>query len=1458
MWMGWGVKMASLSGLGKGLAVAGLVLTLTGPGPGPGVAAASPAVTVLEDRADGIVFTVTTPAFSLDTLAVDGRPYGVVRAPGLRPFAREGEPNLPVLPVLVALPPGSEARIVSVERLGETMVAALRPVPVERMVASEEDGRRYADLVYAEKDSVYQADLIFPTSSAWLADRGRIRSQEVVRVLVAPFRYEPGTGKLTVAGQVRVRLDYEGGASLRQVVGPADAWEGVYREVILNYEQGRRWRAPRPAALQAPPESNQRIKLAVSKTGIYRVSFDSLASAGLPAGLALGQLMVWQDVFKAGFPDTIQARECALETIDADADGIFSPGDAVKFYARDFYDQYGRRGNEDFFADRNVYWLSWGPGDHARITSRPGWRDAASPVRPAAFPDFIHVEQDSYFVNFPPQTAGDLAIDPYVWTKQRRITPFDLPGIDTSYTTRLVANFVSYYNVDGDYRSQPRTSTISLYMTGPLGVQTGVGTVTASLPGVKLASVDVPPGLLGEAANRFRFESSLLSTSALPGNVLDWFEVEYQRRYLARGDALVFTSAGATGEVEYEVGGFTSGSIEILDVTDPDRPERIEVEAGRIVEDGGAYKVTFQDSVASTRTYVALAPQGVLGLGPERLALKPAPLAREASADYIVVSHPGFAAGLEGLLARKRDQGHTVYVATTDQVYDDFGNGLKSDAAIKRFIGHAYANGGAEFVLLVGDANIDHRGVLLGLPYPGPQIPSDVDYVPTHGFVRSDGLQYNKETRPSDNWFVTLDGDGDPYPDLYVGRLPVGSAAELEGVLAKIEAFETYAGSDGWKKKLVVVSDDEYKFSSTPSDPDCWNGSDTNFMWSSDSVAYIARALAVVPPDTVRYYLARCLEADQPDKRCGEPGCCTVTTTTRNFTRAHCTPELTSLLGQGALVVNYQGHSNRYEFTHETLVQDDASHSDIRSLTNADKPFVFIGLGCWMSDFQLRTEAASFIQDAIGEKFLLNTRGAASASFASACSEYISANASFDIVLARTLFDRLVGVDAHGNPIAARVLLGEALTNALIRYGDSGYASRYLLFGDPAMAIDMGPPSVTAAVDGVPAGDEYVFEGEAFDTLDIAVEIKDEEAIMAVGLAVVEAGETTAVPPGDYVTTPLVDLDLTRSRAYRLTYSHVSHLGEYSLRFSAEDYAGNASAVSLKIRTGSAAFFADDAELGPGGKLVLGQRLRVVLSRPFAFTETAIEARLDGRAASEFDGYSVTRQDEAGKVWEVSLTPILDAGEHTFVVSVSGFETRRDFSFIAARVDILADGRTLYENDFVAADAEVTIEVSLGPGGSGEAIGLDLDGGPHPVTFEPDSSGTRWTASLALGPIGLLPGDHQLAVTVHGFTTARRFRISEGLDLVQVSVFPNPFAGETFFFYTLAGEAGEARLSIYTVSGRRIFEASSYTFPGYNQYRWDGRDDSGDRVANGTYIYKLVVKGSGVTREAVGRVVKLD
>lgn len=81
--------------------------------------------------------------------------------------------------------------------------------------------------------------------------------------------------------------------------------------------------------------------------------------------------------------------------------------------------------------------------------------------------------------------------------------------------------------------------------------------------------------------------------------------------------------------------------------------------------------------------------------------------------------------------------------------------------------------------------------------------------------------------------------------------------------------------------------------------------------------------------------------------------------------------------------------------------------------------------------------------------------------------------------------------------------------------------------------------------------------------------------------------------------------------------------------------------------------------------------------------------------------------------------------------------------------------------------------------------------------------------------------------------------------MLEVYNYPNPFANETYFTFRLSQIPDEVKIRIYTVAGRLIKEitkkASELNYD-LNKVFWDGKDEDGDTIANGTYLYKMIMK----------------
>jgi hypothetical protein len=81
--------------------------------------------------------------------------------------------------------------------------------------------------------------------------------------------------------------------------------------------------------------------------------------------------------------------------------------------------------------------------------------------------------------------------------------------------------------------------------------------------------------------------------------------------------------------------------------------------------------------------------------------------------------------------------------------------------------------------------------------------------------------------------------------------------------------------------------------------------------------------------------------------------------------------------------------------------------------------------------------------------------------------------------------------------------------------------------------------------------------------------------------------------------------------------------------------------------------------------------------------------------------------------------------------------------------------------------------------------------------------------------------------------------VEEGIYTISdIFNFPNPFSENTNFVFQLSGGA-KIHLRVFTVSGIEIWGKENVCMEGVNTIHWDGKDHSGNRLGNGTYLYML-------------------
>lgn len=247
---------------------------------------------------------------------------------------------------------------------------------------------------------------------------------------------------------------------------------------------------------------------------------------------------------------------------------------------------------------------------------------------------------------------------------------------------------------------------------------------------------------------------------------------------------------------------------------------------------------------------------------------------------------------------------------------------------------------------------------------------------------------------------------------------------------------------------------------------------------------------------------------------------------------------------------------------------------------------------------------------------------------------------------------------------------------------------------------------------------------------------------------------------------------------------------------------------------------------------------------------------------------------------QVELNPERNVPEINYQnnLALGSFFVRTDRA--APLVDVTFDGQRILHKDLVSAEPFINItlrdenkfllledtslfEVRILPP-QGSPIVLRFNQGN--VRFIPAEKAGQ-SARIEWQPQFVLDGEYQLLVRARdasgnlagGNLFQVSFRIVQEQSLSQLLPYPNPFTSSCRFVYTLTGKEEPAYFSIQilTVSGQVVKEVSQNEFGAMrigthlSDFAWDGKDQYGDQLANGVYLYRVVAK------DGQGKAIKL-
>ncbi|MFO1528395.1 MAG: C25 family cysteine peptidase [Kiritimatiellia bacterium] len=497
----------------------------------------------------------------------------------------------------------------------------------------------------------------------------------------------------------------------------------------------------------------------VSAQGLYRVTRADLLGAGFAAQDLAGATL---RVFNRGVEVATRAS----------TDGLFGPADQLVFYAE---------GYAGLATDDNIYWIATG-GESLPMGAR-----AARPLAALAVTNDVEVtrmvDRDRLLAyQFRPfDPAFDHWFTEVFYSNQDKILTLDtsraIPGRTGTWRVQIADN-------GSTPASQPNRT---------LNIRKGATTLNSLVykgTGTNEVTAVLAAGQLAANTTDFTFRITASGATTLVG-LLRYLGLTYPREAVLENGTLTFTQARSERNLRVE--GFTGESPWLLDVTDSRRPVRLT--GAQITGGPASFTATLGLLTATESTYYLA----------DAAALRPCPAFNPAtSADLgattnqahcIYIAPRAFHAALQPLVARREAQGLRTRVVDIEDVWQQFGHGLRDPAAIRQFIGHArhnWAKPAPRYVTLVGEASFDPRNrYALNLR----------DDVPT-------GMgSASYEWTAKDQGFGCVEG-ADPLPDLAIGRMPAGSAATLGQWVAKILAFEDATAGSAWRSRATLVADD--------------------------------------------------------------------------------------------------------------------------------------------------------------------------------------------------------------------------------------------------------------------------------------------------------------------------------------------------------------------------------------------------------------------------------------------------------------------------------------------------------------------------------------------------------------------------------------------------------------------------------------------------------------------------
>lgn len=510
--------------------------------------------------------------------------------------------------------------------------------------------------------------------------------------------------------------------------------------------------------------------------------------------------------------------------------------------------------------------------------------------------------------------------------------------------------------------------------------------------------------------------------------------------------------------------------------------------------------------------------------------------------------------------------------------------------------------------------------------------------------------------------------------------------------------------------------------------------------------------------------------------------------------RPGATQDMVAGINEGALILNWIGHGNPRVWAHENFLQRDIT---ISQFTNLDRLFFLVAATCDFARFDNYREQSG------AEEMISSPRGGAIAVFAASRTVYASDNARISQELFRQIF--------RNTGSAEPPRFGDLLFNVKQTFfsGAENNDRKFCLLGDPTVRLALPEqPVVIDSLNGVALSNPASLpQVKALSQMAVSGAIT---LPTTGGIDSSFSGSILASLHDTDIERMITDVDFIRTQHPIRTLGGLLNIGATTVR---------------------------------NGRF----RLNLPIPKDISFSNRPGRLFLyavstDGRKF----GRGATTQFTIGDVDETAVN-----------------------DGIGPEIRLFLDARTFKAGDFVGSTPTLIADIydATGVNATGTGIGHDIqcwiDNNPIPITLTQSyrvslEDPRRGTVERVLS--ALSPGLHRVRVRAwdifNNYSESETYFRVVGSDsqliLTELLNYPNPFTDATMLRFRHNQTTEQPyTVGIYSTNGTPIKVFTGTTNSRTIEIPWDGRDEFGNPVASGAYIFTVSLRGANGQMQSV-------